>query len=198
MMDLLPKIDMKVIGTEQRKNSPQEKTVLKQRGASEKEWLWRSPDGRLVRPPGLRLGVLREAHGLGHVGHRQMNRNLCHWWHPFWQTWHPIMWRSVECMKNITQGQLWNQKWEHFQSKSDQDRRWCYITQIWWREWKENIFVGTGGRIHRMAGGMDGKKGGRPNCGKSLINHYSHTVFQKKKKSDQIMGVILKMQIWKE
>ncbi|XP_045897770.1 uncharacterized protein K02A2.6-like [Micropterus dolomieu] len=67
----------------QQKASPQEKTVWKQRGATETGGLWRGPDGRLVLPPTIRQKVLEEAHGVGHVGPVQMSRHLCHWWHPY-------------------------------------------------------------------------------------------------------------------
>ncbi|XP_013856766.1 uncharacterized protein LOC106512767, partial [Austrofundulus limnaeus] len=72
------------IRQEQKGASPQEQIVWKQRGATETQGLWRGPDGRLLLPPGLRQIAFEEAHGLGHVGTAQMERNLnSQWWHPF-------------------------------------------------------------------------------------------------------------------
>lgn len=71
------------IKTEQRKASPQEKSMWKSRGCTETEGLWRGPDGRIILPPGIREIALKEAHGVGHVGAAQMVRNLENWWHPF-------------------------------------------------------------------------------------------------------------------
>ncbi|XP_013877921.1 uncharacterized protein K02A2.6 [Austrofundulus limnaeus] len=72
------------IRQEQKGASPQEQIVWKQRGATETQGLWRGPDGRLILPPGLRQMAFEEAHGLGHVGTAQMERNLnSQWWHPF-------------------------------------------------------------------------------------------------------------------
>ncbi|XP_062413601.1 uncharacterized protein LOC134105111 isoform X1 [Pungitius pungitius] len=78
-----PQLNEEQIAEAQKGASPQEKTVWKQRGATEAGGLWRSPDGRPVLPPEIRNRCLQEAHGMAHVGHKQMNRNLCHWWHPF-------------------------------------------------------------------------------------------------------------------
>ena len=72
-----------IIKQYQKGASPQEKTIWKQWGAIEQEGLWRGPDRRIILPPGIREKALAEAHGAGHVGAGQMNRNLCHWWHPF-------------------------------------------------------------------------------------------------------------------
>ncbi|XP_042265492.1 uncharacterized protein LOC121895974 [Thunnus maccoyii] len=67
----------------QRQASPQEKIMWEARGAVEKDGVWRSTDGRLILPPGMRSTAPEEAHRVGHVGVAQMMRNLKHWWHPF-------------------------------------------------------------------------------------------------------------------
>lgn len=46
------------------------------------EEIWRGPNRRPVLTAGLAKRIFREANGLGHVGVTQMERNLCHWWHP--------------------------------------------------------------------------------------------------------------------
>ncbi|XP_029385609.1 uncharacterized protein LOC115061440 [Echeneis naucrates] len=71
------------IKTEQNKASPEEKSLWLARGCTKVDDLWRSPDGRIVLPPGIKPLVLTEAHGVGHVGATQMQRNLENWWHPF-------------------------------------------------------------------------------------------------------------------
>lgn len=78
-----PEVTREVIIEAQKGVRPQEKTVWKQRGATENEGLWRGPDSRPVLPPEIRTGVIEEAHGLGQVGTAQKERDLCHWWHPF-------------------------------------------------------------------------------------------------------------------
>ncbi|CAJ1053454.1 Retrovirus-related Pol polyprotein from transposon opus [Xyrichtys novacula] len=71
------------ISKEQDLASPEEKTVWKLRGAVLSEGTWRSPDGRLVLPPGLKDSIFSEAHGVGHAGISQMKVDLKEWWHPF-------------------------------------------------------------------------------------------------------------------
>uniref|UniRef100_A0A3Q3LPS7 ribonuclease H n=1 Tax=Mastacembelus armatus TaxID=205130 RepID=A0A3Q3LPS7_9TELE len=63
--------------------SPQERSLWKERGATEVEGFWRGPDGRPILPPGIRRTALLEAHGVGHVGTAQMVKNLEQWWHPY-------------------------------------------------------------------------------------------------------------------
>lgn len=60
--------DMTELIRGQEKASPQEKTLLKARGCTEFEDLWRGPDGRPILPPGIRQIAIAEAHGVGHVG----------------------------------------------------------------------------------------------------------------------------------
>ncbi|XP_053194179.1 uncharacterized protein LOC128378637 [Scomber japonicus] len=72
-----------VVGLEQEKASPQEKSVWINKGARKSEGIWRAPDGRPVLPPGLTSAVLQEAHGLTHCGSTQMKHHLTHWWHPY-------------------------------------------------------------------------------------------------------------------
>ncbi|XP_063321149.1 uncharacterized protein LOC134619320 [Pelmatolapia mariae] len=67
----------------QKEAAPEEKGVWKSRGAWEEGGLWRGPDGRPVLSANLAKQKIAEAHGLGHVGVAQMERHLCHWWHPF-------------------------------------------------------------------------------------------------------------------
>ncbi|GCC40624.1 hypothetical protein chiPu_0024816 [Chiloscyllium punctatum] len=81
--DLLPTCDVNVLIKEQQKASPHELTVWRERGATESEGIWRSPDGRPVLPPGLIASMLQEDHWLTHRGKTQMQRYLTHWWHPF-------------------------------------------------------------------------------------------------------------------
>ncbi|XP_044042520.1 uncharacterized protein LOC122871449 [Siniperca chuatsi] len=81
--ELQPKLTAEAVKEYQKGAGAQEKAVWMQRGATEQNGLWRGPDGQMVLPPGIRARALREAHGLGHVRANQMNRNLCHWWHPF-------------------------------------------------------------------------------------------------------------------
>ncbi|XP_049445651.1 uncharacterized protein LOC125896822 [Epinephelus fuscoguttatus] len=80
--DLLPPCDVNMLIAEHQKASPQELTVWKERGAVRTQGVWRSPDGRLVLPPGLMRSVLQEAHGMTHCGKMQMVQGLTHWWHP--------------------------------------------------------------------------------------------------------------------
>ncbi|KAL4007999.1 hypothetical protein ACER0C_001851 [Sarotherodon galilaeus] len=63
--------------------SPEEKAVWRERGAVQSEGLWRGPDGRPVLTAEMAQEKIKEAHGLGHVGVAQMERDLCHWWHPY-------------------------------------------------------------------------------------------------------------------
>ncbi|GCC41316.1 hypothetical protein chiPu_0025010, partial [Chiloscyllium punctatum] len=79
----LPTCDANMLINEQQKASPHELTVWRERGATESEGIWRSPDGRPVLPPGLMASMLQEAHGLTHCGKAQMQKYLTHWWHPF-------------------------------------------------------------------------------------------------------------------
>ncbi|KAL4009161.1 hypothetical protein ACER0C_003013 [Sarotherodon galilaeus] len=55
----------------------EEKEVWQNRGARKEGGLWRP-----VLTAKLAEKKVSEAHGLGHVGVTQMERNLCHWWHP--------------------------------------------------------------------------------------------------------------------
>ncbi|KAL6472720.1 hypothetical protein MHYP_G00189080 [Metynnis hypsauchen] len=66
----------------QEQATPEEKTLWLSRGAGVNRRVWRGPDGRPVLPLGLRVAVLEEAHGVGHVGISQMKRNIQNWWHP--------------------------------------------------------------------------------------------------------------------
>ncbi|XP_065327540.1 uncharacterized protein LOC135933327 [Pelmatolapia mariae] len=60
----------------------EEKEVWQARGARKEGGLWRGPHGRPALTAKLAEKKVSEAHGLGHVGVAQMERNLCHWWHP--------------------------------------------------------------------------------------------------------------------
>ncbi|XP_076733739.1 uncharacterized protein LOC143414019 [Maylandia zebra] len=66
----------------QEEASPEEKGVWKNKGAWQDGHLWRGPDGRPVLTAKMAEQKVDEAHGLAHVGRAQMERNLCHWWHP--------------------------------------------------------------------------------------------------------------------
>uniref|UniRef100_A0A669BLY9 ribonuclease H n=1 Tax=Oreochromis niloticus TaxID=8128 RepID=A0A669BLY9_ORENI len=66
----------------QEEASPEEKGVWRNKGAWQDGDLWRGPDGRPVLTTEMAKQKVSEAHGLGHVGVAQMERNLCHWWHP--------------------------------------------------------------------------------------------------------------------
>ncbi|CAJ1076500.1 protein K02A2.6 [Xyrichtys novacula] len=57
--------------------------MWKLRGAVLSEGTWRSPDARLVLPPGLKDSIFSEAHGVGHAGISQTSVDLKEWWHPF-------------------------------------------------------------------------------------------------------------------
>ncbi|XP_035984939.1 uncharacterized protein LOC118558590 isoform X2 [Fundulus heteroclitus] len=81
--ELREELSMSNIKLLQSRAAPEEKNMWRLRGASEQEGCWRGPDGRLVFPPGLKQKLFSEAHGVGHVGVRQMMDNLNHWWHPF-------------------------------------------------------------------------------------------------------------------
>ncbi|KAK2915199.1 hypothetical protein Q8A73_005793 [Channa argus] len=84
VIDLLPEFTKEVIVKEQERVDPQEKSLWKQRGATQTEGWWRSADGIVVLPQGeLRRAVFKEAHGLGHIGVKQMMRQMGGWWHPF-------------------------------------------------------------------------------------------------------------------
>ncbi|XP_039896552.1 uncharacterized protein LOC120739002, partial [Simochromis diagramma] len=63
--------------------SPEEKAMWQERGAVQSEGLWRGPDGRPILTAEMAQEKIKEAHGLGHVGVAQMERDLCHWWHPY-------------------------------------------------------------------------------------------------------------------
>ncbi|XP_019203709.1 uncharacterized protein LOC109195671 [Oreochromis niloticus] len=78
-----PGLEREDIIKEQEKASPEEKSLWKERGAIKVSNIWRGPDGRPVLTADLAEKKIRESHGLGHVGVAQMERNLCHWWHPF-------------------------------------------------------------------------------------------------------------------
>ncbi|KAL3978874.1 hypothetical protein ACER0C_019936 [Sarotherodon galilaeus] len=78
-----PGLEREEIIKEQEKASPEEESLWKERGAIKVSNIWRGPDGRPVLTADLAERKVREAHGLGHVGVAQMERNLCHWWHPF-------------------------------------------------------------------------------------------------------------------
>ncbi|KAL3969414.1 B-cell receptor-associated protein 31 [Sarotherodon galilaeus] len=66
----------------QEEAAQEEKEVWQNRGARKEGGLWRGPHGRPVLTAKLAEKKVSEAHGLGHVGVTQMERNLCHWWHP--------------------------------------------------------------------------------------------------------------------
>ncbi|KAL3968319.1 tenascin [Sarotherodon galilaeus] len=66
----------------QKEAAPEEKGVWQAKGAWQEEGLWRSPDGRPVLTTKMAKQKVSEAHGLGHVGIKQMEKNLCRWWHP--------------------------------------------------------------------------------------------------------------------
>ncbi|KAL4005223.1 hypothetical protein ACER0C_004936 [Sarotherodon galilaeus] len=66
----------------QEEATQEEKEVWQNRGARKEGGLWRGPHGRPVLTAKLAERKVCEAHGLGHVGVTQMERNLCHWWHP--------------------------------------------------------------------------------------------------------------------
>ncbi|KAL3979053.1 cell cycle checkpoint control protein RAD9B [Sarotherodon galilaeus] len=66
----------------QEEASLEEKEVWHSKGARKEGGLWRGVDGRPVLTDKLARQKITEAHGLGHVGVAQMERNLCHWWHP--------------------------------------------------------------------------------------------------------------------
>ncbi|KAL4008993.1 hypothetical protein ACER0C_002845 [Sarotherodon galilaeus] len=66
----------------QEEATQEEKEVWQNRGARKEGGLWRGPHGRPVLTAKLAEKKVSEAHGLGHVGVTQMERNLCHWWHP--------------------------------------------------------------------------------------------------------------------
>ncbi|KAL4008309.1 hypothetical protein ACER0C_002161 [Sarotherodon galilaeus] len=66
----------------QEEASLEEKEVWQSKGARKEGGLWRGVDGRPVLTDKLARQKITEAHGLGHVGVAQMERNLCHWWHP--------------------------------------------------------------------------------------------------------------------
>lgn len=66
----------------QKEASLEEKGVWQSKGAWKEGGIWRGADGRPVLTDKLARQKITEAHGLGHVGVAQMERNLCHWWHP--------------------------------------------------------------------------------------------------------------------
>ncbi|KAL3992502.1 immunoglobulin superfamily member 9B [Sarotherodon galilaeus] len=66
----------------QKEAAPEEKEVWQAKGAWQEEGLWRSPDRRPVLTTKMAKQKVSEAHGLGHVGVKQMEKNLCRWWHP--------------------------------------------------------------------------------------------------------------------
>lgn len=77
----------KVVKLVQSAAAPQKKSVWNNRGAVCSEGLWRSPDGRLVLQASMKPSIFEEAHGLAHLGYRQMKRNLCFWWYPYMTHW---------------------------------------------------------------------------------------------------------------
>ncbi|XP_034090007.1 uncharacterized protein LOC117558119 [Gymnodraco acuticeps] len=81
--DLLPAITDETLKEAQEAGSPQDKKLWSNRGATNKEGIWYSPDGRPVIPPEWIRSMLKEAHGPTHCGKTQMNRHLTHWWHPY-------------------------------------------------------------------------------------------------------------------
>ncbi|KAL3992486.1 NACHT, LRR and PYD domains-containing protein 3 [Sarotherodon galilaeus] len=66
----------------QEEASLEEKEVWQSKGARKEGGLWRGVDGQPVLTDKLTRQKITEAHGLGHMGVAQMERNLCHWWHP--------------------------------------------------------------------------------------------------------------------
>lgn len=81
--ELAPSMSLDLIMQEQQKEAPEVLSMWKYRGGTKAGGLWRGPQGRLALPSSMAARLLDEAHGVGHVGHQQMYRNLCHWWHPF-------------------------------------------------------------------------------------------------------------------
>nr|XP_024655942.1 uncharacterized protein LOC106675601 [Maylandia zebra] len=73
---------MEEVGQAQEETSPEEKGVWENKGAWQDGGLWRGPDGRPALTAKMAEQKVNEAHGLGHVGVKQMERNLCRWWHP--------------------------------------------------------------------------------------------------------------------
>nr|XP_033946575.1 uncharacterized protein LOC117452196 [Pseudochaenichthys georgianus] len=81
--DLLPAITDETLKEAQVAGSPQDKKLWSNRGATNKDGIWYSPDGRPVIPPEWIRSMLKEAHGPTHCGKTQMSRHLTHWWHPY-------------------------------------------------------------------------------------------------------------------
>ncbi|XP_076735548.1 uncharacterized protein LOC143414647 [Maylandia zebra] len=73
---------MEEVRQAQEETSPEEKGVWENKGAWQDGGLWRGPDGRPALTAKMAEQKVNEAHGLGHVGVKQMERNLCRWWHP--------------------------------------------------------------------------------------------------------------------
>ncbi|XP_026036099.1 uncharacterized protein LOC113029452 [Astatotilapia calliptera] len=73
---------MEEVRKAQEETSPEEKGVWENKGAWQDGGLWRGPDGRPALTAKMAEQKVNEAHGLGHVGVKQMERNLCRWWHP--------------------------------------------------------------------------------------------------------------------
>ncbi|XP_016522370.1 uncharacterized protein LOC103131762 [Poecilia formosa] len=81
--ELKDKLTLEEVKRCQKGASPEEKNMWKHRGATETNGCWRGPDGRLILPPGRKQELFQEAHGVGHVGIKQMLHNLKEWWHPY-------------------------------------------------------------------------------------------------------------------
>ncbi|KAF3861034.1 hypothetical protein F7725_001289 [Dissostichus mawsoni] len=64
--ELLPAVTDDTLKVAQEAGSPQEKTLWLERGATKKEGIWYSPDGRPVLPPEWIRSMLKEAHGPTH------------------------------------------------------------------------------------------------------------------------------------
>ncbi|XP_076857447.1 protein NYNRIN-like [Brachyhypopomus gauderio] len=67
----------------QEKCSPEEKTAWVDKGGRKGEEVWVGPNGRPILPGKLVNTVLTGAHGVAHVGRKQMKENLKYWWHPY-------------------------------------------------------------------------------------------------------------------
>lgn len=79
----LPELKEEDIKAIQEKTGVGEQNEWSKKGATLKDGLWRSHDGRIVAPATLCHLLLKQAHGPAHEGRKttQMNIEKC-WWHP--------------------------------------------------------------------------------------------------------------------